>query len=88
MAGGQGTRLGHNGPKGTYDLGLPSHKSLFEILCDGLKETMQKCGVAVPWYIMTSRENNDETVSFFEKIITLDTLKKQLECSLSKENFL
>ena len=67
MAGGQGTRLGHNGPKGTYDLGLPSHKSLFEILCDGLKETMQKYGVAVPWYIMTSRENNDETVSFFEK---------------------
>lgn len=67
MAGGQGTRLGHNGPKGTYDLGLPSHKSLFEILCDGLKETMQKYGVAVPWYIMTSRENNDETVAFFKK---------------------
>ena len=66
MAGGQGTRLGHNGPKGTYDLGLPSHKSLFEILCDGLKETWNKYGTVVPWYIMTSRENNDATVKFFE----------------------
>ena len=37
MAGGQGTRLGHNGPKGTFDLGLDSHKSIFEILCDTLK---------------------------------------------------
>lgn len=67
MAGGQGTRLGHNGPKGTFDLGLDSHKSLFEILCDGLKETKEKYGVYVPWYIMTSRENNDATVSFFEE---------------------
>ena len=38
MAGGQGTRLGHNGPKGTYDIGLDSHKSLFELLSDNLKE--------------------------------------------------
>lgn len=67
MAGGQGTRLGHNGPKGTYDLGLDSHKSLFEIQCDILKEAQKKYGVTVPWYIMTSRENNDDTVNFFEK---------------------
>ena len=67
MAGGQGTRLGHNGPKGTYDLGLDSHKSLFEIQCDILKAAKEKYDVYVPWYIMTSRENNDDTVAFFEK---------------------
>lgn len=67
MAGGQGTRLGHNGPKGTFDLGLDSHKSLFEILTDGLKKTKELYGVDVPWYLMTSKENNDDTVKFFEK---------------------
>ena len=67
MAGGQGTRLGHTGPKGTYDIGLDSHKSLFELLCDGLKQEGEKYGVTIPWFIMTSRENNDETIEFFEK---------------------
>lgn len=67
MAGGQGTRLGHNGPKGTYDIGLDSHKSLFELLSDSLKEEGRKNEVTVPWFIMTSRENNEETLNFFEK---------------------
>ncbi len=67
MAGGQGTRLGHDGPKGTYDIGLESHKSLFELLSDGLKEEGNKYGVTIPWFIMTSRENNKETIEFFEK---------------------
>ncbi len=67
MAGGQGTRLGHNGPKGTYDIGLDSHKSLFELLADGLKEEGKKYDVIVPWFIMTSRENNKATEEFFEK---------------------
>lgn len=67
MAGGQGTRLGHKGPKGTFDIGLESHKSLFELLSDGLKEQGRKYGVTIPWFIMTSRENNEETVKFFEK---------------------
>ena len=67
MAGGQGTRLGHDGPKGTYDIGLDSHKSLFELLCDNLKEEGKKYGVTIPWFIMTSRENNKETEEFFEK---------------------
>ena len=67
MAGGQGTRLGHSGPKGTYDIGLDSHKSLFEILADNLKNEGKKYDVIIPWYIMTSRENNKETEEFFEK---------------------
>ena len=67
MAGGQGTRLGHNGPKGTFDIGLESHKSIFEILCDTLKAANQKYEVTIPWYIMTSKENNSATVNFFEE---------------------
>jgi len=67
MAGGQGTRLGHNGPKGTFDIGLSSHKSLFELISDGIKEEAHKYGVTIPWFIMTSKENNKATVEFFEK---------------------
>ena len=67
MAGGQGTRLGHEGPKGTYDMGLPSGKSLFEILCDGLISANKKYNVVIPWYIMTSKENDHDTRMFFEK---------------------
>lgn len=67
MAGGQGTRLGHSGPKGTFDLGLDSHKCIFEILCDSLKESNEKYQVTVPWYIMTSNENNEQTIHFFEE---------------------
>ena len=67
MAGGQGTRLGHSGPKGTFDIGLESHKSIFEILVDSLKEESNKYGVTIPCYIMTSKENNAQTEAFFEE---------------------
>ena len=67
MAGGQGTRLGHNGPKGTYDIGLDSHKSLFELLLDYIKEQNAKYNVQIPWFIMTSKENNEATIDFFKK---------------------
>ena len=67
MAGGQGTRLGHNGPKGTFDLGLESHKSIFEIHCDTLKRAYEAYNVVIPWYIMTSDENNEATKQFFEE---------------------
>lgn len=67
MAGGQGTRLGHSGPKGTFDIGLDSHKSIFEILADNIKEESEKYNVMIPWYIMTSKENNAQTEEFFKE---------------------
>lgn len=68
MAGGQGTRLGHNGPKGTFKLELNGEtKSLFEIIVDKLKNAYEKYNVYLNCYIMTSPENNKETVAFFEK---------------------
>ena len=68
MAGGQGTRLGHNGPKGTFVLNLyPEKKSLFEILAIKIQEANEEYDINIPWYIMTSEENNDETISFFKE---------------------
>lgn len=66
MAGGQGTRLGHNGPKGTFIMPIDSQKSIFELLCDHLKDAVEKYNTFVPWYIMTSEENHEETLEFFE----------------------
>jgi UDP-N-acetylglucosamine pyrophosphorylase len=67
MAGGQGTRLGHPGPKGTFVLGTNPTKSLFEIQCERLLELHSKTEVYIPWLIMTSEENNSATVEFFEQ---------------------
>lgn len=68
MAGGQGSRLGHQGPKGTFEMELNSKvKSLFEVVVDKLKEAQKRYNLFIKCYIMTSPENNEETVSFFEK---------------------
>ena len=68
MAGGQGTRLGHTGPKGTFKINVKNgEKYLFEIIVDSLKKANEKYGVIIPWYVMTSEENNDETVRFLEE---------------------
>ena len=68
MAGGQGTRLGHPGPKGTFKLDVYGKgKYLFEILAENLKQANKTYGTVIPWYIMTSKENNNQTVEFLEK---------------------
>lgn len=66
MAGGQGTRLGYDGPKGTFILEYGINKSLFELQCDKLKNIYNLTNIYIPWYIMTSQANNDETIKFFE----------------------
>lgn len=65
VAGGQGSRLGYDGPKGCYPAGAVTGKPLFQIFAEGLLATGRKYGVTPPWYIMTSPLNHDATVSFF-----------------------
>lgn len=77
LAGGQGTRLGHPGPKGTYM--LLHNKSLFEILCDTLKKANKKYDTVINWYIMTSRENIEETIKFFEDNNYFDYPKESIK---------
>ena len=68
MSGGQGTRLGYDKAKGTFKVDIdPEPKYLFEILADKLKVVNEKYNVVVPWYIMTSQENNAEIQEFFKE---------------------
>lgn len=68
MAGGQGTRLGHTGPKGTFKITVNGEdKYLFQIIIESLKRANDIYGVVIPWYVMTSSENKEQTVSFLEE---------------------
>ncbi|MCH2175371.1 MAG: UDPGP type 1 family protein [Lentisphaeria bacterium] len=67
VAGGQGTRLGYNGPKGTYPVSPIKNKTLFQLFADRLKGNEKYYGHAIPWYIMTSPLNHEATESFFKE---------------------
>lgn len=67
LAGGQGTRLGTDAPKGTFDIGITRPLYIFQQQIENLLEVTNECGAYVPLYVMTSEKNNDETVAFWKE---------------------
>lgn len=67
VAGGQGTRLGRDGPKGALPATPITGTSLFGLFAAQLRAVRQRHGVAVPWYVMTSPENDARTRQFFKE---------------------
>ena len=67
LAGGMGTRLGFDQPKGTYPIGVTRDLSIFECLINNLLEVTDVAGCSIPLYIMTSEKNHVATVDFFEE---------------------
>jgi len=67
VAGGQGTRLGFKGPKGCFPAGAVSGKPLFQIFAEQIIAAERRYGVAIPWYVMTSPMNHEDTIAFFRE---------------------
>ena len=69
LAGGQGTRLGFDGPKGCYNIQLPSQKTLFEIMADSQVMAKGPAGgdAKLPLFVMTSPINHMATEAFFRE---------------------
>lgn len=67
VAGGQGTRLGYEGPKGEYPVTPIKNRPLFQVFAEQLLAWSREAGRPVPWYIMTSDANDAQTRAFFAK---------------------
>lgn len=67
LAGGQGTRLGLDKPKGMLQIGVHKELFLFGQLINNLLEVVRKADAWIPLLIMTSEKNNEDTVSFFKE---------------------
>lgn len=67
VAGGQGTRLGYDGPKGTYPVTPMLNKTLFNVFADKLRAAGLRYGRPLHWFIMTSHINHAATEAFFHE---------------------
>ncbi|GMU21784.1 MAG: UDP-glucose pyrophosphorylase [Phycisphaerae bacterium] len=66
VAGGQGTRLGFDGPKGAFAISPVKNKPLFQLFAEYIRGTNRRYGSDLTWYIMTSPQNDAETQAFFQ----------------------
>lgn len=67
VAGGQGTRLGYDGPKGTFPVTPVSQKTLFQVFAEKIARTAEKYETRLPWFILTSEINDAATRAAFEE---------------------
>ena len=67
VAGGQGTRLGFEGPKGAYPIGPISQRSLFAFHAEKILNLQRRYAWPIPWYIMVSDTNDEATQAFFRE---------------------
>jgi UDP-N-acetylglucosamine/UDP-N-acetylgalactosamine diphosphorylase len=67
VAGGQGTRLGFDGPKGTFPATPVTKKPIFQVFAEKIRAAELRYRCRIPWCIMTSHINQEATVSFFEQ---------------------
>ena len=67
LAGGMGTRLGSDAPKGMYDIGISKPVYIFQRLIENLMKVVEKAGNYIQLFVMTSEKNHDATVGFFKE---------------------
>jgi len=67
VAGGQGTRLGFDGPKGCFQATPVAKKPLFQVFAEQIQAAARRAGAPIRWYVMTSPINDTQTRAFFRR---------------------
>lgn len=86
MSGGQGTRLGYHGPKGIYDINLPSHKSIFQLHIERIRKIRS---LTLAWAQRSSNNNNssNEKISIPIYVMTSDLNHQQIQEYFAENNY-